>query len=886
MSREIYTYTDLSKLNRCKEFEKIKHYPQITVSADLRKGLVGIKERDHVTGMFSDDTKVMASEFHKLLRAFSKNWSTDHGKFHELILLSEYLRKRMEKANGDKKETNWLIGCNRNLDVLLASIILFEQAKIRPEDVKDNGDRNLSLFLDAWKYLEKRDPVIKEFRDLVAKKYTKETWNPILQTAFETTESFVETDKIIFHGFYYITPLQEIFMRLLEEAGYSLIFLFPYDVRYPFVYEIWAETYSEMNGYPKKSEWHIEQGNETDPYGEIFEGKQNVTIKNHLEIVSYSSVMQFVNRAKHIRKDGYSLYSSNFTEANQILKDYYPEEFGERKILAYPIGQFVSILNDMWDEDERTVVLEEKNLIECFSSGWLSYEGESSRRYLQDVTYIMPFFVGCKRIEEWEKRILLLKQIHENAIEPFKEELDADDAVSRWQEAINNPLINFSMFAVKKEHLDPILSMMEQLLHMAKELFGNNEVIRISSHIQKLDAILSQSEISNEMYEEERTLVSSIFEALSSENTFDEECAPSDIARALNLFICGRLEEGEIQSNKVGMVYPMYFVDAACIKNNSKVHVCMCDVNAMPGGNKEYVWPLTSDIVKDCYERTKNTLILNMRQIMESTALCNRYFMYCALKNKDVVISWINTVGEKILAPSSYIKLVCKATGMEPSFIDRHNITYRRVKETEYGPGRTLPYDNDKMPSNIIKEAQMAYALCPMKYTLGYILEKYPTYRSEFQQKYALNALISSLSELMKDKKMTTQEIYKNVMALFPGLRKVEKRQVYDYISYDRKENDMDYSSRWECGGEYYTNERLKIHYPNQLVRDVAIGRYGMLLTPNGRKGMDLDVVMEATNDEEMRGKKDVVKTACMFCPHVDYCKNAIFQNDQENYYD
>ena len=123
-------------------------------------------------------------------------------------------------------------------------------------------------------------------------------------------------------------------------------------------------------------------------------------------------------------------------------------------------------------------------------------------------------------------------------------------------------------------------------------------------------------------------------------------------------------------------------------------------------------------------------------------------------------------------------------------------------------------------------------------------------------------------------------------MELFPGLRKVEKRQVYDYMSYDRRENDMDYGNRTECGGFFYTDERIKLHYPNPQVRAMAIGRYGKLLTPDGRKGMNLYEVMEATNEEEIVGRKDVVKTTCMFCPHIDYCRNAIFYEDQENFYD
>ena len=77
---------------------------------------------------------------------------------------------------------------------------------------------------------------------------------------------------------------------------------------------------------------------------------------------------------------------------NKILKDYFPEEYGDRKILAYPIGQFVSTLNKMWDEELNTIKLDEDNLIDCFASGWLSVNGISGKQYMQDLMHILPFF--------------------------------------------------------------------------------------------------------------------------------------------------------------------------------------------------------------------------------------------------------------------------------------------------------------------------------------------------------------------------------------------------------------------------------------------------------------------------------------------------------------
>lgn len=871
MIRKVYTYTDLTKINKSKNFLDLMKFPQITVSSDLRKCLNGKIEIDKVQGLVANDENFEVTEFQTFAKAIDEVWNSDQSKFTEMILLSEFMRGKLDSAGEDEKLRNWLVGCMRNMDSMLSAIILLEQTEVTPKDLNPGKDRNLALFVEAWENLIEKDSIIAGFRTRMGELSEKAAWKIVFKKAFNM-DSIDDVDTVVFHGFYYITPHQERVMRLLEQAGFNLIFLIPYDERYPYVYEIWDNTYLEERGYEPKSKWHIEKSLAEDAYGEIFEGRP-AHITNKLEIKEYASIMEFVDDVKHIKEKGFSIYSADFKSANQILKDYFPEAYGDRKILSYPIGQFISTLNRMWDEDTQTISIEENELIECFSSGWLAVDGVSGKQYMQDLMYVLPFFNGCHTIEEWEKRIKLFREIEESVIAPFEMDMDPDIAVSRWQEAIGSPLKNFSMFAVPSEKIDIILRLINQLLEMARELFGKNELIRVQDHIRTLDLILKKHELSQELYTEERELVKDIFETLSGDNSFDALCHPSDIARALELFISGRYEEGEIQTNRVGLVYPLYFVDAACVKNKSKVHLCMSDVDTLPGGDKDYIWPLTGKKMKEVYASTKNEYILNLIQIMEATTLCNRYFTYCALKNKEVTISWISTMGEKMLAPSPYIKLLMEVTGTDIIPAARNAITFKRVAESPNSLGRIEEYDNEKAPASMIKEARMDYALCPMKYVLGYVVEKFPTYQSDFQMNYAINAFISAIYNLMKDSGMKVDQVYEAVIALFPNLRKVEKRQVYDYISYDRRENDMDYGNRTECGGRFYTDERLKIHYPNQDVREKTLVKYGKLSTPDGRKGINMYEQVD-------------VPDACIFCQHVSYCRNAIYAGDQENYYD
>lgn len=871
MSREIYTYVDLKTLGQSPYWNKIRNLPQIAITADLRKSLKGSAEQDKVDGIFKDEAIVQVCEVRKLAEAAFPKWRSDETQFREMVVLSQYVREQIAKYGDDPIVRRWLVGCRRNLKLTLSSIILLEEAEIDLGDLRADGDRNMEFLLGAWRYLKEHDPAIHTFRKRMKALETRNAWNPILAKLFGRNN----IHTVVFHGFYYFTPIQEKLMRLMEQVGIKVICLFCYNETYPYAHEIWRKTYSVENGYPPTSEWHMERSDRSEPYGEIFEGRK-AEISNKLKFKEYATVMDFVRGMKQVSEQGYQIYSSNFNGANQILQDFYPEEYGERRLLSYPIGQFVNTLNRLWDEDQQEIILDSEALIDCFASGWLSVDGIAGKQYIQDLMYVLPFFADCKTVDEWEERMEFLQQIRDDVIEPFRENLDVDDSVARWQEIMGNPFLNFSVFAVPDEKLEVILTLIRQLLDMAQELFESQETLRVEEHIRKLDRILKKHELSNELYEEEREIVKDLFEKLSDSEGFVQECFPSDISSALNFYMTGKVDDGELQNTQGGMVLPLYHVEAACIRTRGKVHVCFCDSDHMPGGKKEYVWPLTNRHIRDCYKRTKNPLILNMMHIMESSYICNRYFLYAALKNQNVQISWIHEVGEKFLSPSPYVHLVSAASGVSWTPAARRGLTSSYVASLKVGEARTVPYKAAQMPEHTAKEAKMDYALCPMKYALGYVVEKAPTFQSEFHQNYAINGLITAVYSLMQSHGMSVDEIYKNIIMLFPTMRAVEKRQIYDYLFYESSFWDYDFDGYSELDERSYSDERLKVRFPNKVVREIAMNQYAKLLTPSGRDGMDFYTTTE----------KDNGKDPCVFCQHQDYCRYATFDVDQEAFYD
>ena len=92
MSRKIYTYTDLQTLGSCSFWNEIKKYPQICVSADMRKSLKGTQEYDHIDGIFKEDKFVLVKEFRQLMEVILPKWTDDETKFHEMVVLAQFIR--------------------------------------------------------------------------------------------------------------------------------------------------------------------------------------------------------------------------------------------------------------------------------------------------------------------------------------------------------------------------------------------------------------------------------------------------------------------------------------------------------------------------------------------------------------------------------------------------------------------------------------------------------------------------------------------------------------------------------------------------------------------------------------------------------------------------
>ncbi|SDB54021.1 hypothetical protein [Butyrivibrio sp. INlla16] len=872
MGRKIYTYTERENLYKCSFWQELKNIPQIVVSNDMKRCLKGKDKKGKPQGIFKSDRNFSVASFDDLKRIILSEWNKPENKYLLRASISRLMKRMIEKSEDEVKK-NWLRGCKKNIGGMIDSIQILEEANVIPDDLKYCVNADIQLLKEVWIYLLENETVIGDFKKKMKVLENPDNMCKILAALFALPENTV-IDKVVIHGFYYITPIQERVMDLMEKCGIELIFLFPYDSRYGFANEIWRKTYW---GIKYENKWISEVTNESDPAGEIFEGC-SIEPKNKIVIIEYGSMLDLANGIYKSRNVGSGIYSGNQSEANEILQDFYPEEYGKRRLLAYPIGKFIWCINDMWDEERNEIILTEKKLLECFSSGWLAKDGNNGKEYVEDVVNLMPFFRDCVSISEWGKRMNVLEDIHKNSFSEIPKK--NDEVESRWQRVMGNPLGSYSQFSVLPERAHVVMELIRHMLFIAKELFTSDGEIQIADHIKKLRKIIAEIDVTDEVYVEEREIVNRILLKIQNDTTSKIKCFPEDAASALELYLNDVFDDGEIVNDVGDVVYPMFHTESANYLFG-KAHICMCDSNSMPGGKASVPWPLSMGAIELLYEKTHKELLGNLIAVKNNHGLANRYFMYSALKCKEVTISWVSKINEKGREASPYIGLISEATNTKIWKVNSTRIGKETFEITSPSEAAVSCYKTEDIPNVVPKEAKMDFMVCPLRYLYGYLLDERPKFQSEFIQSRSIYSLVVAISNLLDSKESGLDEIFDNVTELFPGLQSSDKKAIYKSLT-DRTVSDDDgLTGMDEEGGMYFSEERLRVHFPDWKSLKSAIREYGKIGTNEGEKEITFKKPSASYISEGHMSKSH----PCSYCPNVEWCKYALFPRDKEKIY-
>lgn len=876
----LITYTDPRKLHRHPNWDLISHVPHICATESLTKGLQDYYGPTSPDGL----PRVTAVSVNLLLSKLLPDWLSERTRVVQFALLRKILR---ELEQTEQEHGQLIRAFRHNLSEVLNGIRLLEECGLSTRDLKARTPEE-RLFLRVWQEMRRQDKAITSLQQSLFKTLRQPpvmrrqliqalmhaAWvlqddQPAAQALHRACEVLARDRKLILHGFYFITPLQQQFFNLLQNAGFELIGLACWDARREQLFRAWASFYPGQQG--------SRDGPEPEPAGRVFSAVVTGAVNppnapHHLRIVRYPDLGAFL---AHIRQDQLrpefereQLCSPLSDELNEILKEYYPERYPDRHFLSYPVGKFIVQLVNMWDESappesprkERLRITPDA-LFDCFASGLLRLPGPfgksvERRQLTGSLQKLLPFFDGCETRKDWMRRCQELRLTHRAAAR-FDAYENPQTARQRTRQLLANPLRRISYLNVSRKEVDHVIALIKRLFAIAERLHSEHETT-LSNYLKKLATILADGGADRALLPEERKLFDAMLNTLRTAPADDRELFPTeDLGHALAYYLGVVARESNSK-----MVAALAEADGLPLRNRERpIHLCLLGEGALPRQTRVFPWPLTRFSFRD----PNHWAVKLLRKREDTSVDASLYLFYSALAfSRQVTLSWVAEWQGEPVQESLYL-LMLQTAGVR--LVHAPYGLWKSSKEpvlhTKLVPETAQEVNLD----DIAPHAAAEFEVCPLRFCYSHIASDGPVYSSAFHLGFVYSGILTWYRCF---EPISVPEAANEINKFFPQFTQVRKQDIMERYGY---------FNRYWMSDEYDGHE-----YPLGLRRVFLLGlsgeeRYKRVISQEARYKEVLDRIREAVS------RDNIVPTPgyhCRYCPHNNYCAEAVFPIDEQ----
>ena len=478
MPFSIYTYSNPYEINKELYWDSIKNCPHFCVSQTMANGMMGTYE---------EMTAGKVSTVENLVKGLFAYWESSECKIKQYTVIDEAINRLDITENSEKIKQSLRF----NRKQLSNSLRILFELDMSIEEMRTE------LMTEEQRHLIGIYKIIRESELIQAFKIKKHFSEIEIENAIregmklerENADiSSVDVDTIVIHGVHQFSPM--ILQTIELVAKYKrVILLFNYQQQYKNVYQTWIDVYSSFD-LPIKSQFTNEfrpnpllvnsyagnlladrmanliegrpEKNEEDCPFEIIEFDNNTEFASYVASV-FEDALKRQERDKEAKRSTLYYMQEQFYAANNsvnnILKIYYPEQFGERHFLTYPMGHFFLSITNMWNADEGGIRIENMNdIVECLNSGFIKEEIPGKLYSIFNRT--KEFFVRAETIEQITELLGKLKKRIDKA------EKDSNE------KRIGSRLVYFD---VTSDEIDTLVLALEQLDQITKLFYADFE---------------------------------------------------------------------------------------------------------------------------------------------------------------------------------------------------------------------------------------------------------------------------------------------------------------------------------------------------------------------------------------------------------------------------
>ena len=453
-------------------------------------------------------------------------------------------------------------------------------------------------------------------------------------------------------------------------------------------------------------------------------------------------------------------------KVNDILRAYFPEQFGERHFLDYPIGHFFVATLNMWDEDKHEVVINNlSDIKECLQSGIIV---ESSKGVLLNIfNNVSAYFDGENRLGEIINDLKRLKFRMAIAI-PESERI--------------------AYFSVTTKEVDELINGLTELNNIIKSFFTDfNQPGGFNNFYKRIQKfIVNKMSVMDDLDKEMVDIITKLLEKLNN-SSLPDSGSYHCLKQTMSFYLS---QDNNALRSANWIVRGFEQIDGDILRSNYqkpdkvKYHFCcLSDKDICASNDDKMPWPLDIKFFETAHIPSDINYQIFLKSKMEFKNF-NRYALLYGLE--------FNRVGCKL----SYVKeennkqndlyFVLKILNVN---IKKYNSYYSSKADapiTVNRPLQVIKYtDTDRYKASI----------CPYKFALESVVQGKTIFRDRFLIHHYMrvivrNRVLSNNQGMIFNEKSIKAEIekeYKAVSDAFSLSDNLEKTQLLSSVFNDIK---------------------------------------------------------------------------------------------------
>lgn len=621
----------------------------------------------------------------------------------------------------------------------------------------------------------------------------------------------IDRNRIVIHGIHQFTPAMLCAIEDISKFK-EVILLFNYQKQYSTIYNTWMNIYSvfdlpinnqSVNQFiPMPLLVNSYKSNVLADYiGHLSNGEfiEKNKVLNDLEIIEFDNTTEFANyvailfdKAKNISKKNLDektpvafmeeqLYSAS-GKVNDILRAYFPEQFGERHFLDYPIGHFFVSTINMWDFENKVVKVDNfSDIKECLNSG-IIFENIPGQ-------LVSTFNIVEPYIEKEDTILKIIKKLDQLIKNASRKNEDRDKV---------------GYFIVDIEYLKDLKIALNELESIINSFFsdfndGSDNFRRFYKRIRKF--IISKMDNLSELDDEMHDVISRLLERLEKSD-LPETGTFNALKQTMSYYLS---QDENIARGAQWIVRNFDQIDGDILRSAAQdpkkvcYHFCcLSDKDICSNRDERLPWPLDIKFFESSYQALEWKYQIFLKSKMEYHNFKKYALLYGLEFNRvGCKLSYVKTEDNKDNDLFYMLNLLGVKIRKYSSFNSNNYLEHLVIESDEK--------EIDEIIELISKEDRKKLKLCPYRFALEGIEQGKVIFRDRFLIHTYLKVLISNKvkeeldGKLYTDDKIRTeiQEQYEKIETSFRISNELEKtkiisevyKNICDFIKYNKNKS-------------------------------------------------------------------------------------------------